>query len=209
MTNFLHLLRILQKTDGKADFLSGFHRHDRLLPVITIIVHWGAETWNAPLSLREMYPDCMDEDLLKYAADYHINLVSPTLMSDNELDIFESDLRAVMKFLKHSNSKEELTNLLKDNAEFEDMERLTAQTISICSNVDFDIPVGEERINLCKAIEDMKEDARNEERKKALAETEERAKDMIRDRMDLSLVEKYTRLSLPRIKELAQGLGML
>ena len=52
-------------------------------------------------------------------------------------------------------------------------------------------------------------EGRDEERKKALTETEERAKDMIRDRMDLSLVEKYTHLSLPRIKELAHGLGML
>ena len=51
--------------------------------------------------------------------------------------------------------------------------------------------------------------ALKEERQRALAETEERAKDMIRDRMDLSLVEKYTHLSLPRIKELAHGLGML
>ena len=53
------------------------------------------------------------------------------------------------------------------------------------------------------------EKGRSEERQKAIAETEERAKDMIRDRMDLSLVEKYTHLSLPRIKELAHGLGML
>ena len=51
--------------------------------------------------------------------------------------------------------------------------------------------------------------ALKEERQRALAETEERAKDMIRDRMDLSLVEKYTHLSLSRIKELAHGLGML
>ena len=51
--------------------------------------------------------------------------------------------------------------------------------------------------------------ALKEERQRALAETEERAKDMLRDRMDLSLVEKYTHLSLPRIKELAHGLGML
>ncbi len=43
----------------------------------------------------------------------------------------------------------------------------------------------------------------------ARAETEERAKDMLRDRMDLSLVEKYTHLSMPRIQELARGLGML
>ncbi|MBQ1511426.1 MAG: hypothetical protein IIZ54_11185 [Selenomonadaceae bacterium] len=50
---------------------------------------------------------------------------------------------------------------------------------------------------------------RNEERQKAMTETEERAKDMLRDSMELSLVEKYTHLSMPRIKELARGLGML
>ena len=50
---------------------------------------------------------------------------------------------------------------------------------------------------------------RDEERKLATAETEERAKDMLRDRMEVSLVEKYTRLPLPRIQELARGLGML
>ena len=52
-------------------------------------------------------------------------------------------------------------------------------------------------------------EGRDEERKKAMTETEERAKDMLRDRMDFSLVEKYTHLSMPRIKELARGLGML
>ena len=46
-------------------------------------------------------------------------------------------------------------------------------------------------------------------RESALAETEERAKDMLRDRMELPLVEKYTHLSMPRIQELARGLGVL
>ena len=41
----------------------------------------------------------------------------------------------------------------------------------------------------------------------AMKETEERAKDMLRDHMELSLVEKYTRLPLERIKELARGIG--
>ena len=43
----------------------------------------------------------------------------------------------------------------------------------------------------------------------AMQETEERARDMIRDHMELSLVEKYTHLPLSRIKELALGLGMM
>ncbi len=54
-----------------------------------------------------------------------------------------------------------------------------------------------------------RKEGRKEERQLALAETEERAKDMLRDRMELPLVEKYTHLSMPRIKELARGLGML
>ena len=52
-------------------------------------------------------------------------------------------------------------------------------------------------------------EGRDEERKKALAEKEEDAREMIRDRMDLSLVEKYTHLPMLRIRELASGLGML
>ena len=66
-----------------------------------------------------------------------------------------------------------------------------------------------EKKGIEKGIEEGMKLGRDEERKKALSETEERPKDMIRDRMDLSLVEKYTHLSLPRIKELAHGLGML
>ena len=41
------------------------------------------------------------------------------------------------------------------------------------------------------------------------AQIEERAKDMLRDKMSLPLVEKYTHLPMPRIEELARGLGLL
>ena len=44
---------------------------------------------------------------------------------------------------------------------------------------------------------------------KVKAEIEKRAKDMLRDKMTLSLVEKYTHLPMPRIEELACGLGLL
>ena len=41
------------------------------------------------------------------------------------------------------------------------------------------------------------------------AEKEEEVRAMIRDRMDLSLVEKYTHLPMPRIRELARESDML
>ena len=60
-----------------------------------------------------------------------------------------------------------------------------------------------------KIIEYEAKTIRNEELKKFITETEERAKDMLRDKMNLSLVEKYTHLPMPRIEELARGLGLL
>ena len=152
-----------------AEFLSGFHREDRVLPVITIVIHWGAEPWDAPLSLREMYPEGINPRLLQYVADYKVNLVSPALMSDEELEIFKSDLREVLKFIKHSGDKDGLTKLLEENPCYTSLSRLAAQTISICSNVDFNIPVGEEEVDVCKAIEDMKEEARNDAILKAVS----------------------------------------
>ena len=45
----------------------------------------GAEEWDGPMSLKEMYADC-DKEIVKYAADYRINLVAPIRLSDDEID---------------------------------------------------------------------------------------------------------------------------
>ena len=155
----------------KAEFLSGFHRGDRVLPVLTIVVHWGTEPWDVPLTLREMYPEGINPRMLKYVADYKVNLVSPAMMSDQELDTFKSDLKEVLKFIKHSKDKKELIELVENAPGYKNLDRLAAQTISICTKVDFNIPMGEEEVNVCKAIEDMKMDARNEGRSEGILTT--------------------------------------
>ena len=103
--------------------------------------------------------------------DYKVNLVSPAMMSDQELDTFKSDLKEVLKFIKHSADKVELKKLLDENEKYQKLDRLAAQTISTCSGVDFNIPVGKGEVNVCKAIEDMKEEARNETRNEDLLRT--------------------------------------
>jgi len=152
------------KASDSAEFLSGFHRSDKLLPVVTIVVHWGADEWDAPVSVQEMYSEDIDDSLLKYSPDYHINLISPAMMSDEELDIFQSDLREVLKFIKYSKDKQSMQKLVDSDPKYKSLNRDAARTISVCANVDFKIPEGEEPIDMCKAIEDMKDDARNEGR---------------------------------------------
>ena len=60
-----------------------------------------------------------------------------------------------------------------------------------------------------KAIAEGKAEGRAEGIAEMKAQIEERAKDMLRDKMTLPLVEKYTHLPMPRIEELARGLGLL
>ena len=43
-----------EKKVSGGEYLSGFYREDRLTPVITLVIHFGAKEWDGPLSLHEM-----------------------------------------------------------------------------------------------------------------------------------------------------------
>lgn len=61
-----------EPTDG--EFLSGFWKTDRLIPVVTLVIYFGSNNWDAPLSLKEMYSST-DSVILAHAPDYHVNLI--------------------------------------------------------------------------------------------------------------------------------------
>lgn len=50
-----------------SEFLSGFSKDDKLIPVITLTVYWGVEVWDAPRSLDEMIKLSKDEDRMNEA----------------------------------------------------------------------------------------------------------------------------------------------
>ena len=66
------------------------------------------------------------------------------MMTDQQLDIFKSDLKDVLKFIKHSVSKAELAQLVNSNKAYKSLDRLAAQTISVCAGLNFNLPVGED-----------------------------------------------------------------
>lgn len=104
------------------EFLSGFWKSDRLLPVVTVVVYLGAEEWDGPLSLKEMYTDC-DKEILKYAADYHINLIAPNALTDHEIDAFQTNLREIMRYIKYSKDKQKLNEVVNSENRFKSVER--------------------------------------------------------------------------------------
>lgn len=178
-----------------GEFLSGFHRSDRLIPVITLVVYFGANEWDAPMSLHEMM-SVRDEKLLRFAADYRINLVSPAALTSEDADKFSSDLREVMLFVKYSRDKKALTNLLASDEKFRSIERMTAEVINAVTGSKLKINRNEEVVDMCKAIEDIRAEERAEGLEQGLEEGREqglRAMISVLRSMDLSdeqIIEK-------------------
>lgn len=143
------------------EFLSGFWKEDRLLPVVTVVIYFGAEEWDGPLSLHEMYSDC-SEEIRRYAMDYRVNLITPSGLSDSEIDEFQSNMREIMRYIKYSKDKKKLHSVIGTELRFKCVERDAAEIINAATGSNMKIDKGKESVDVCIAIQGMMEDSRIE-----------------------------------------------
>ena len=145
------------KAESSDEFLSGFYRTDKLLPVFTLTIYWGADEWTAPKDLHSMLT--AEPGMLKFIDNYHLHLITPASISDSDFTKFHSELNAALKFIKYSNDNKELDRVLHDDIVYTDVSWETAEVISIMTGTE--IPYNKEkgRVNVCKAVEDMKTEA--------------------------------------------------
>lgn len=54
---------------SNGEFLSGFYKEDKLIPVITLVIFFNAGEWDGPRSLHEMM-DISDPEVKKWVVDY-------------------------------------------------------------------------------------------------------------------------------------------
>ena len=141
------------KAHSRGEYLSGFYKDDRLTPVITLVLHFGANEWNGPLSLHEMM-NVQNRELLRFVQDYQVHLIDPARLSEEELAKFSTSLREVMGYIKYSKDKKKLSEFLKENPRML-IEANAARVIKAVTNTPLDIPEDAEVVDMCKAVEDM------------------------------------------------------
>ena len=145
----------------KREFLSGFHKDDKLIPVITLVIHFGADKWDAPMSLHEMMA-VTDKNLLKHIPDYRIKLIDPAQIEAAEMDKFQTSLREVLCYIKYSKDADMFAQYMKNNQRMEQLELNAAQVIREVTNTKFQIPKGKEVVNVCEAVEVLMDRRKNE-----------------------------------------------
>ncbi len=183
-----------KKTPSTGEFLSGFWADDRLIPSITLTIFFGSEEWNGPLSLFDMM-DVSNPDLLACMDNYHVRLIAPAQMTDEEIMKFQSSLREVMLFIKYSKDKKNLSRVLAANEKrFREVERRAADVIEAITNSGIKYDESEEVVNVCQAIREI----RMEERKIGEQDGElKKAKEAARNFYNLGV----------DVEKIAQGVG--
>ena len=157
-----------QKDLDGAEFLSGFSKEDKIIPMITIVLYWGKQPWDAPRSIKEMmdlqeYPDVLQQMIV----DYPIHLLEVRKYLD--LSEFHTDIRYVFGFLQKEEDKKALKRYLEENKEiFTELSQSAYDMISVMSHSrelqEWAYENSKEggRTNMCRAITEMIEDGRQD-----------------------------------------------
>ena len=175
---------------NNGEYLSGFLKEDHIRPVITLVIHFGAEEWDGPLSLHEMM-SVSDIEILSFVENYRIHLIDPAKLTEEQLDHFSTSLKEVMGYIKYSKNKEQLLKFLHTDTH-RSIEMNAVRVIKTITNTPIEVSEEEEEIEMCKAIEDLIAEseargrAEGEVRGRAEGETRGEAKGMIEICLDMS-----------------------
>ena len=103
-----------------------------------------------------------DEVLVSLVPDYRINLVSPASMADEGFRKFRTELGVVLGYIKYAQDKDGLTRYMNHESRFKSVGAESVELINELTDSRLRIAEGEETVDMCKAIEDMRAEARSE-----------------------------------------------
>ena len=140
------------------EFLSGFTKEDKLIPVITLVLYFGAEEWDGATNLHKMF-EIQDERILKYVPDYKINLIQPAKISKEEFQKFRTELGKVLEYIKLSKNKSVLHKQIQQEAEFWKLHKESFDLLNTATNSKLKLFLDEGgRADMCVAIDEMRQD---------------------------------------------------
>ena len=161
-----------QKDVEGDEFISGFSKEDKLVPITTTVLYFGQEEWDGPRRLKDMMDlDGLPQEIQDMIADYPLHIIEVRKFADYEK--FRTDLQWVFGFLQRDQQDEDLEKYVTENRDsFADLPEDAYDMIRQFSNSNI-LDANKENyktekggVNMCKALDDMiaKGEARGLER---------------------------------------------
>ena len=176
-----------ERKDLKAEeYLSGISREDRFLPVVTLVLYFGKH-WDGPRNLKDLLDlEGMLPEVRELLADYPVHVIE--VGNYPYAEAFRTDLKLVFGFVQNADDKEKLRAFAR--AEEEALSELAEDAydlISVMTGTEELDRIKKEKqerkgkVNMCKAIDDMLADAREEGRERGRSEMMNGMQEMIAD----------------------------
>lgn len=157
---------------NSGEYLYKFCKSDRLHPCVTFVLYSGMENWDGARSLHELLDfNGIPPEIRALVQDYKIHLIS--ISEFENTDVFKTDVKQVFDFIRCSRNKDKLRELVESNPAYQTMDEEAFDVITHYTNAVELINKKEDyrkegNFDMCKAIQDLIEDGRAEERTVAI-----------------------------------------
>jgi hypothetical protein len=130
------------------EFLSGFRKTDKLIPIVSAVIYVGSESWDGPKSLMEMM-DIQDKRILPFLNDYKLNIISAADMPEDAFDRFHTDLGITMKIIKHQ--KYDADKII-EGTNHRKIDPDAAFFLKKAANLDLEFEIEEGGVDMCESL---------------------------------------------------------
>lgn len=142
------------------EFLSGMRREDRLHPIISILVYYSEHVWDGPMCLKDMVVE-MPEEIERIFSDYKMNLVQ--VRESDQYVFHNEDVKTIFEVSREIFKG----NFDKIRTKYKDKE-IKSELITVIGKITDSAELmrqgSSQEVNMCTALEKLKEEGRQEGR---------------------------------------------
>ena len=157
---------------SSAEFLSRFRKEDRLHPCITLVLYWG-DKWDGPIDLQDILNfENIPAELKRYVNPYPLHLIDINTFENT--DVFQTDLKQIFNFIRHSRNGMKLKEIINSDEAFEHMDEAAYDVITAFTHATEltnkkPQPDKGGKINMCEGIRQLIEEGKNEGRSEGIS----------------------------------------
>ena len=97
--------------------------------------------------------------ILRFVDNYHLHLIAPAQISPEDFAKFHSELGLALHYIRASRSMEQLSSLVNEVEQYRCVSKRTADLVNVVTGSELHYDKGKENVNMCLAIEQMRNES--------------------------------------------------
>ena len=178
----------------RVEFLSAVSRDCRFSRMVTVVIHWGTDAWDAPTQFADLLEPVPFPEILPYEVRLEYPLLIPSEIPEEIMDGMEKFLKMALQYVCASRDRKRMEEFLKEHPECQELPRDFAQGLLDLLGCMHQVDNTKETVNMCQAIDEMMKESKAEGLKEGLKEGgEEMARDLARFMREKALPDEMLR----------------